>query len=194
MHRDIKPANLLWSEDHVTVKISDFGVSVYDFAIKGKEEELTATEHEFLELMGDDFLNRIAGTPVFLAPELCPNQAADADEIVQNTSEPPSKFAIDTWALGVTYYCLLFGHPPWEESNYWPLLNRVVTEDFEIPPTMGSDKLPSGGRHPAANFPDGFGVLSILDGLLTKDPRKRLTLTELKVSRLICFIFHFDAR
>jgi len=173
VHRDIKPANLLLSEDHVTVKISDFGVSVYELPINRKEDEVSASEAEFLELMEDNFLNRVAGTPAFLAPEVCPNQE----------DHPPdqySKFAVDTWALGVTYYCLLFGNPPWEENQYWALLNRIASEDFEIPERMGSDQLLTGGRHPSEEYADGIGVLSILDGLLTKDPSKRLTLVGLK--------------
>jgi serine/threonine protein kinase len=175
VHRDIKPANLLWSKDHVTVKISDFGVSVYEIPINRKEDEVSANEAEFLELMGDKFLNRVAGTPAFLAPEVCPNHD---DQL----PDQYSKFAVDTWALGVTYYCLLFGRPPWEGNDYWMLLNSIATEDFEIPPTMGSDQLQTGGRHPSKEDTDGVGVLSILDGLLTKDPSTRLTLVGLKVT------------
>jgi SNF1-activating kinase 1 len=178
VHRDIKPANLLWSEDHITVKISDFGVSIYEFPINRRKDETLTSEIEFVELMEDGFLNRTAGTPSFLAPEVCPP--------VKNVpTVQSSKFALDTWALGVTYYCLLFGHPPWEAEDVWSLLKRIASDDFEIPETMGSDFLETGGRNPSEAFEDGRGVLTILNGLLTKDPDKRLTLTGLKVNFLL---------
>ncbi|KAI5481604.1 hypothetical protein MNV49_002830 [Pseudohyphozyma bogoriensis] len=64
IHRDIKPANLLWTEDHSTVKISDFGVSHVSDAL------LRATPNGS---MGDDdkALRKTAGSPAFFAPELC---------------------------------------------------------------------------------------------------------------------------
>jgi SNF1-activating kinase 1 len=175
VHRDIKPANLLLSEDHITVKISDFGVSIYEIPTNRGKKETVASEVEFADLMEDSFLNRTAGTPSFLAPEVCP--PSENGPTVQS-----SKFALDTWALGVTYYCLLFGHPPWESNEVWSLLHKISTDDFEIPEAMGSDELETGGRNPSEEFADGKGVLTILSGLLTKDPEKRLTLNCLKVS------------
>ncbi|KAM0754864.1 Pkinase-domain-containing protein [Meredithblackwellia eburnea MCA 4105] len=63
IHRDIKPANLLWTEDHSTVKISDFGVShVSDALLRADGEE---------ELDDDKALRKTAGSPAFFAPELC---------------------------------------------------------------------------------------------------------------------------
>ncbi|KAJ3206649.1 hypothetical protein HDU83_000385 [Entophlyctis luteolus] len=56
IHRDIKPANLLVSEDGQTVKLSDFGVSVFI------DTDTTKTTTE---------LARTAGSPAFFAPELC---------------------------------------------------------------------------------------------------------------------------
>lgn len=171
VHRDIKPANLLWSEDRLTVKITDFGVSVYEIPKHQNVAELTDAEAEFLELMKDGFLNSGAGTPSFLAPETAPTSEVNI-----------IKFALDTWALGVTYYCLLFGHPPWESSDRWSLLRVIATSDFKIPEIMGLDRLSTGGRSPTGSFPDGQGVMKILDGLLTKDPENRMTLNELKVT------------
>ncbi|GAA5976097.1 hypothetical protein JCM10908_005385 [Rhodotorula pacifica] len=67
IHRDIKPANLLWTEDHSTVKISDFGVShVSDALLRASPDSDPACE-------GDDekALRKTAGSPAFFAPELC---------------------------------------------------------------------------------------------------------------------------
>lgn len=66
IHRDIKPANLLWTEDHNTVKISDFGVShVSDALLRASP----ATQPD--GLIADDIaLRKTAGSPAFFAPEL----------------------------------------------------------------------------------------------------------------------------
>lgn len=67
IHRDIKPANLLWTEDHSTVKISDFGVSHVSEAL------LRASPDDDPVCEGDDeqALRKTAGSPAFFAPELC---------------------------------------------------------------------------------------------------------------------------
>ncbi|GAA5884426.1 hypothetical protein JCM6882_005247 [Rhodosporidiobolus microsporus] len=70
IHRDIKPANLLWTDDHATVKISDFGVShVSDALLRCSADDPAAcgANHD-----GDDkALRKTAGSPAFFAPELC---------------------------------------------------------------------------------------------------------------------------
>ncbi|BGO90249.1 hypothetical protein NBRC10512_004770 [Rhodotorula toruloides] len=67
IHRDIKPANLLWTEDHSTVKISDFGVSHVSEAL------LRCSPDDDPVCEGDDekALRKTAGSPAFFAPELC---------------------------------------------------------------------------------------------------------------------------
>ncbi|GAA5941473.1 serine/threonine-protein kinase [Sporobolomyces koalae] len=67
IHRDIKPANLLWTEDHSTVKISDFGVShVSDALLRASPDDTPAPNGE-----DDKALRKTAGSPAFFAPELC---------------------------------------------------------------------------------------------------------------------------
>lgn len=67
IHRDIKPANLLWTEDHKTVKISDFGVShVSDALLRATPDYGTSSQGE-----DDKALRKTAGSPAFFAPELC---------------------------------------------------------------------------------------------------------------------------
>ncbi|GAA6037206.1 hypothetical protein JCM8097_008620 [Rhodosporidiobolus ruineniae] len=68
IHRDIKPANLLWTDDHSTVKISDFGVShVSDALLRCSADDPARCEgHD-----DDKALRKTAGSPAFFAPELC---------------------------------------------------------------------------------------------------------------------------
>ncbi|KAK4701616.1 SNF1-activating kinase 1, partial [Phenoliferia sp. Uapishka_3] len=81
IHRDIKPANLLWTEDHSTVKISDFGVSHVSEALLRASPDDNGTEGD-----DDKALRKTAGSPAFFAPELChsadytPTPRADRSE------------------------------------------------------------------------------------------------------------------
>ncbi len=73
IHRDIKPANLLWDE-HKHVKISDFGVSHYSYALlvaSGGLPSSSSGESRDPSLMDDRELAKTAGSPAFFAPELC---------------------------------------------------------------------------------------------------------------------------
>jgi SNF1-activating kinase 1 len=106
-------------------------------------------------------------------------------------SRPPITEAIDVWALGVTLYCLLFGKVPFEAPSEYALFSIIPIDDYEIPPYLGADKLPTGGRHSyKAGKASGIAeevreVLDILEKLLEKDPTKRIKLPEVKVCKLL---------
>ncbi|WFD43868.1 non-specific serine/threonine protein kinase [Malassezia psittaci] len=168
VHRDIKPANLLWDKSY-HVKISDFGVS--HLSILAAEEDQVA-------------LAKTAGSPAFFAPELC---------LSGHGKEPwPVTKAIDVWALGVTLYCLLFGSPPFKAETEYSLFSVISHEDYYLPATMGADHIPIGpraarwgtsARHSSAALPDNPEaelVRDILDGLLEKNPSRRMTLEQVK--------------
>ena len=108
IHRDIKPSNLLVSKDH-EVKISDFGVS---FAANLDGE------------IQDDFeLAKTAGTPAFLAPELCSTQGSQ----IKVTNK------IDIWSLGVTLYCLVFGCLPFYAESEFQLFESINHQEVKFP-------------------------------------------------------------
>jgi serine/threonine protein kinase len=93
-HSDIKPDNLLLSDDDI-LKIVDFGVS--EMFIKG-----------------NDKLKKSAGSPAFMAPELC---KAHHGEV--------SGKAADIWSMGVTLYCLVYGHLPYSSTNLIELMDKI---------------------------------------------------------------------
>ncbi|EMI52594.1 transporter substrate-binding protein [Rhodopirellula sallentina] len=87
VHRDIKPANLVRSADG-SVKLTDFGLA--KLTTSPDDLHLTRT-------------GTVIGTPYFMSPEQCQGKTVDA--------------RTDIYALGATYFCLLTGRQPYDESD-----------------------------------------------------------------------------
>ncbi|CAO3565136.1 unnamed protein product [Mortierella alpina] len=132
IHRDIKPDNLLRSEDG-TVKIVDFGVS------------------EMFNKKGDDMTKKSAGSPAFMAPELCRH---DHGEV--------SGRATDIWSMGVTLYCIRYGYLPYVSESILEMHKVIREEEYTIPPENDQ------------RFVD------LIKKLLEKDPLKRITIEQLR--------------
>lgn len=107
IHRDIKPSNLLVGKNN-EVKISDFGVS-FASNLDGEHQD-------------DVELARTAGTPAFLAPELC-----------AISGKAKVTYKIDIWALGVTLYCLLFGQLPFSAESEFKLFEKINNDEVTFP-------------------------------------------------------------
>ena len=139
VHRDIKPDNLLLTEDDV-LKIVDFGVS------------------EMFEKQSEMLTAKSAGSPAFLPPELCVAKHGDV-----------SGKAADIWSMGVTLYCLRFGHIPFEKPGVLDLYESIKTDDLELDAEETVEE----------NFKD------LIVRLFEKDPAKRIKMPELRVSVII---------
>lgn len=136
VHRDIKPDNLLRSADG-TVKIVDFGVS------------------EMFDKKGNDMTRKPAGSPAFMAPELC---KVDHGEV--------SGKATDVWSIGVTIYCLRYGRLPYVSESIFEMQRVIREEEFVVPETEKDQRF-----------------INLIHRLLEKDPIKRITIDELRVRR-----------
>ncbi|TDL26178.1 kinase-like protein [Rickenella mellea] len=190
IHRDIKPANLLWTADHKTVKIGDFGVAHFSRTLRiaslksfGATEAQIQAAAEAVEdsiLQDPSDLKRTVGSPVFAAPELVCDMP-DTERGPDGDPRTPVTPAVDVWALGVTLYCLLFGRTPWNGQNQWQLYSLLGSEDFTVDPTMGSDGIQTGGRqHAHGDRTEGGMVVGLLEKLLEKSRKKRITVSEIK--------------
>ncbi|PLW49485.1 hypothetical protein PCASD_01949 [Puccinia coronata f. sp. avenae] len=138
IHRDIKPDNILYFENPKThpfprCKIVDFGVS------------------ESFAKPGDDRMHKSAGSPAFLAPEVC-----------LGIGEGVHGRIIDIWAMGITLYALVCGRLPFEALSQMELCDKIIHDTPEFPAHLSES------------------LLDLLRRLLNKAPRKRIQMEELR--------------
>ncbi|KAL8846439.1 MAG: hypothetical protein Q9221_008464 [Calogaya cf. arnoldii] len=134
VHRDIKPDNCLLTEDDV-LKVVDFGVS------------------EMFEKSSEMLTAKSAGSPAFMAPELCVAKHGDI-----------SGKSADIWSMGVTLYSLRFGRIPFERPGVLQLYECIRNDPLNI----------SGGPECSDSFKD------LITRLLEKDAKKRITMEGLR--------------
>jgi len=187
IHRDIKPPNLLQTRDRRT-KISDFGVS-YLGRPSDEEQAENLSESDAQDFDEAKELAKTVGTPAFYAPELCYTETT--------ADHPPVGKAIDVWALGITLFCMLFGRVPFIDQEFI-VMRRIAEEEIYVPhkrlaPVDPRPKSrpnshgryyqkPSGYRNPVSLEYEELDdmLLDLLHGLLTKDPRQRITMEEIR--------------
>ncbi|CAL5432073.1 unnamed protein product [Camellia sinensis] len=93
----------------------------------------------------NDELRRSPGTPVFTAPECCLGLTYGGK-------------AADTWAMGVSLYCMVFGKYPFLGDTLQDTYDKIVNNPLSLPDRV----------NPL--------LKNLLEGLLCKDPRRRMTL------------------
>lgn len=96
---------------------------------------------------GNDELRRSPGTPVFTAPECCLGLTYHGK-------------LSDTWAVGVTLYCMILGEYPFLGDTLQDTYDRIVNNPIEIPDDINPQ------------------LKNLIEGLLCKDPEQRMTLAE----------------
>ncbi|OBT78552.1 CAMKK/META protein kinase [Pseudogymnoascus sp. 05NY08] len=131
-HRDIKPDNLLLTADDV-LKVVDFGVS------------------EMFEKDPEMMTAKSAGSPAFLPPELCVVKHGDV-----------SGRAADIWSMGISLYCLRFGHIPFEQTGILELYEAIKNDEVDCTPC------------------DDSSFVDLIHRILEKDAKKRITMDELR--------------
>ncbi|XP_011040879.1 PREDICTED: serine/threonine-protein kinase GRIK2-like isoform X2 [Populus euphratica] len=93
----------------------------------------------------NDELRRSPGTPVFTAPECCVCLTYHGK-------------AADTWAVGVTLYCMILGQYPFLGETLHDTYDKIVNNPLVLPDELNAQ------------------LKDLLEGLLCKDPARRITL------------------
>ncbi|CDO93690.1 unnamed protein product [Kluyveromyces dobzhanskii CBS 2104] len=174
IHRDIKPANLLLSGDG-TVKISDFGVSLA-FSSENSTDSLNELE-----------LAKTAGTPAFLAPEIClVEDTITKFNLDPNSKEPIISYPIDVWALGITLHCLLFGKLPFISEYEMELFDKIVNEPLSFDSYLHIRQNTVSKIESEKEYHE---VQDLLNLLLEKNPKKRMSIQDAKNHPWVCWDF-----
>jgi len=102
---------------------------------------------------------KTSGSPAFLPPELCVAKHGDV-----------SGTAADIWSMGVTLYCLRYGKLPFSHIGVMEMYEAIKNDTPVLPE----------GETPE--------LVDLFNRILEKDPEKRITMSELRVSQLRGFI------
>ncbi|CCF59938.1 hypothetical protein KAFR_0I01570 [Kazachstania africana CBS 2517] len=155
IHRDIKPSNILVDGNRKMLKISDFGSSliVPEFLPFKIDESPSVVTNCFR-----NELNKIVGTPAFIAPEICQCVAeSDSDTCAIDG------FKADMWSLGVTIYCILYNELPFYGENEFDTYHKITNSALK-------DKLNGGQLNDL-----------VIGRLLEKNPVERIGIMELSI-------------
>ncbi|KAH9523812.1 Serine/threonine-protein kinase ulk4 [Bulinus truncatus] len=152
LFHDLRPTKILLDTEGV-LKYADFSSS------KVEGENLEELFYKFAE-SGEQWntvtveemmkFNKWTGSLMYMAPELI------------QRAEP--NFISDLWSLGCVFYQMFAGYPPFFAESEEQIKERVLNKDFPVPKVKG----PRISAKPSPEF------LSLLQGLLKKDPTQRL--------------------
>ncbi|TPX75404.1 hypothetical protein CcCBS67573_g03323 [Chytriomyces confervae] len=114
IHRDLKPENLLLTIEH-RIQIADFGIS-----------------HVFSHNEDDRLLDKNT-SPLFCPPEAC-DENDTATTLIRG-------FPFDIWGMGVTLYCFVHGHCPFEDEclpalyykicHAMPIISKSLSKELQ---------------------------------------------------------------
>ncbi|HEY9427646.1 MAG TPA: protein kinase [Gemmatimonadaceae bacterium] len=154
VHRDVKPDNILLSEGAAVV--TDFGIA----------KALAASMHE---RPGESLtqLGSSLGTPAYMAPE-------------QVAGDPDVDHRADIYALGVTAYELLAGHPPFHGRSPQKLLAAHLGESpasidsirRDVPPSLARLVMRCLEKEPASRPQSAAELVRALDDVATSGSRE----------------------
>jgi serine/threonine protein kinase len=152
-HRDLKLENVLLNEQGV-IKVIDFGLShVYPKLPDGGVDRSTR-------------LHDVCGSKSYAAPE-----------VLANTAQGYDGYAADMWSLGVSIFAMLSGFFPLDEAtgNDWRFPKLLETQRRNMSTVSA---VYSWYKRQVHLSPE---VVHMINGLLTIDPSKRMTMEQLRM-------------
>ncbi|MEK7415440.1 MAG: serine/threonine-protein kinase [Planctomycetota bacterium] len=183
VHRDLKPENLLLSKPIRSnevrlvpgdirkgscIKVADFGLA------KAWDPSMTKITKT----------GQVMGTPLYMSPEQCRNTR---DVHVHS----------DIYALGVIFYEMAAGKPPFDADNAYDLMAKHCNEPVSFAPGFDPDLVSILGRCLAKNPRDRYNSLLSLERDLSRvaglgepepDPRWSWTTWVILVASLAAFV------
>ncbi|GAV54719.1 hypothetical protein ZYGR_0AS00410 [Zygosaccharomyces rouxii] len=117
IHRDIKPSNILVDGKQKLLKLSDFGCSILT-------PPVLPFQDDSLDECFQAELNKIVGTPAFIAPELCQFGNPGTDDVRDG-------FKLDVWSAGVTLYGLLYNELPFYGESEFDTYHKAIHKSLE---------------------------------------------------------------
>ena len=146
----------------------------------GRQGILNKSLDESHDSLNEVELAKTAGTPAFFAPEICLG-----DEVFTKFNFDKSEMfsgscislMIDIWALGVTFYCLLFGKLPFTSEFELELFNKIVNDPVEVPTF---EEIQHNGVSKVSCKEEYDAAIDLLNRLLEKNPSKRIPMKEIK--------------
>ena len=142
VHRDLKPSNIMLISDPVMpcglrVKLLDFGIAKLGGQVT-QSPKRTRT-------------GLVMGTPLYMAPEQCLGASSVGAKA-------------DVYSMGVLFFEMLAGHPPFRAESDLVVLNMHVTK----PPP------------PLQEYAQGVsqGTAALITSMLDKDPGKRPSMAD----------------
>jgi serine/threonine protein kinase len=161
VHRDLKPENLLMvsadpdDPNYKQLKIADFGLSSLrpNAATSQDPRKLKEAEEEYQKQMSS-----FCGTPDYLAPEVL-NIYIEGPKCKKTYDAK-----VDVWSIGVIFYIMICGYPPFWSENYIDMVNQIRKAQYEFGSPAWDDVTDE--------------TKKFITELLEKEPEKRPTAQE----------------
>lgn len=152
-HRDIKPTNLL-IDKYGRIKLSDFGLS----SSKTIQNNEASDHHSNMKHANSHHRSsfsyrvnvQIGGSLPFMAPEAIKGESTNL-------------FAADIWALGITFYSMLYGSVPWSTTIRSELQKEILSGVIHYENTINPK------------------LIRFLTRILNPDPTLRPTIGEIEI-------------
>jgi serine/threonine-protein kinase Chk2 len=133
-----------------------------------KPENILLTDKNLRIKIADFGLAKIIGEESFTTT-LCGTPSYVAPEILADTKNRRYTRAVDIWSMGVVLYICLCGFPPFSDELY----TREAPYTLQQQIMMGRFDYPSPYWDPVSDL-----ALDLIDGMLTVDVNKRLTIDD----------------